>query len=552
MRTFTINAADMTYTKLFRPSASRRVQRSCRTDALHRFARYLATLSLVAACSPDAARLTEPKDVTAIDRFEGAARASHVPGSSSLLVWRVLDSDGAVIETQFGLEGDVPVPADYDGDGRTDFAVFRASSSAWWTRLSSDGTTSTTTWGTTGDIPVTGDFDGDGRADYAIFRPSSGQWWVSESSGGSSVVPWGLADDLPVAADYNGDGITDRAVFRPANRTWYVMTSGSSPDLTVLFGLSDDVPVPADYTGDGIADIAVYRPDTHTWYVLPTNGGGAVSIVTWGIAGDIPVPADYDGDGKSDLAVYRPSTGEWWVQGSSWGTFTATNGNSSDLPKPGRYLADPSARPTVLRIVHTQEISVVAPASAPLGSAVTVSASGGGSGNPVLITSNTPEVCTVGNRTGDDTDISLLSLGECELTATQDGNEAYLPAPSVTVRIAVVYPFALRLPTLPPPTLNAEKAGTSVTVHFAVGGNLGMNIFAVGSPASQQVSCTNPSTELEPLAATTPLNGNGLSFNPGGDFYKYTWRTTRLWAGTCRRFVLTLRDGASYSVYYRF
>ena len=35
-----------------------------------------------------------------------------------------------------------------------------------------------------GDQAVPGDYDGDNKTDIAIFRPSAGQWWINRSTAG--------------------------------------------------------------------------------------------------------------------------------------------------------------------------------------------------------------------------------------------------------------------------------------------------------------------------------------------------------------------------------
>ncbi len=224
---------------------------------------------------------------------------------STGLWWFAPSSTGGIgfRSIRFGIAGDIPVAADYDGDGMSDAAVYR---NGVWYVLGSTGGYMSESFGLPTDIPQVGDYDGDNKADFAVYRPSNGTWYIMGSSAGFMAVQFGISTDIPVAADFDGDGRIDPAVYR--NGTWYI--SGSANGLIVMqFGIAGDVPLHVDFDGDGMADEGVYR--NGTWYIMGSSTG--FRAVQFGTATDIPVPADYDGDGKMDIAVYRPSTTVWHI-----------------------------------------------------------------------------------------------------------------------------------------------------------------------------------------------------------------------------------------------
>jgi uncharacterized delta-60 repeat protein len=250
-------------------------------------------------------------------------------------VWYLLQSsNGAFRAEQFGLSTDRIVPGDYDGDNKTDMAVFRPSEGVWYILQSTAGFRSQP-FGLSTDIPVPADYDGDGKTDIAVFR--AGTWFILQSSNAAlRADQFGSVNDKPVTGDYDGDGKCDLAVFRPDNGTWYVLRTSDGAFFAQQFGVSADKPVPGDYDGDGKTDIAVYRGSAGTWYIQQTTAGFRAQ--QFGVETDTPAPADYDGDGKIDIAVYRPAAGTWYLLQSTAGFSAQAFGTVGDIPVPSAYI----------------------------------------------------------------------------------------------------------------------------------------------------------------------------------------------------------------------
>jgi hypothetical protein len=127
--------------------------------------------------------------------------------------------------------------------------MYNAAEGQWHIRRSSvsDPSWQPSLWGTAGDIPVPADYDGDGRTDLAIYRPSDGMWYILLSSTAFTGVgyAWGADADIPVPSDYDGDGAADIAVYRPSVGYWFILKSSTSFTTwdTYQWGTTGDVPV---------------------------------------------------------------------------------------------------------------------------------------------------------------------------------------------------------------------------------------------------------------------------------------------------------------------
>ena len=238
-------------------------------------------------------------------------------------------SDGSEHCLEYGWTEAVPVPGEYDGDGVIDVAVHQQREGLWYVRQSSDGATMTGDgfgWGWMGAAPVAGDYDGDGVGDVNVYYPQEAHWYMLRSSDGGfddDPTTFGPPNSKPVPGDYDGDGITDLAAFEPTDANWYVQCSSDGQMLDgeefLQFGWAEVVPVPGDYDGDGRTDLAVYYPAGGDWYVRCSSDGAMMEggAIHFEPIDAIPVPGDYDGDGRTDLALYRFEEGDWWIRCSS-------------------------------------------------------------------------------------------------------------------------------------------------------------------------------------------------------------------------------------------
>jgi hypothetical protein len=170
-------------------------------------------------------------------------------------------------------------------------------------------------FGVVSDIPVPGDYTGDNRDDFAVFR--QGNWFIDTNGtvgfqGNDTSIQFGVAGDIPTPGDWDANGTTNLGVFR--NGTWFLDSNGTrgwqGTDTAISFGVAGDIPVVGDWNGDGLTDLGVRRGNV---FYLDTNGvrgwqGNDTTVVDTFGPGRVVV-YDFNADGRDDIAV---------VDGTRW------------------------------------------------------------------------------------------------------------------------------------------------------------------------------------------------------------------------------------------
>ncbi len=247
---------------------------------------------------------------------------------------------GTINSSSFATKVDYPTgvnpysvsTGDFDGDGKLDLAVANNSFNnvSVFRNTGSSGTISFAAKVdfSTGTQPIsvsTGDFDGDGKTDFAVANYSSYTVSVFRNTGSSGTISFATKVDYPTGAypysvstdDFDGDGKTDLAVGITSGYVSVFRNTGSSG--TISFATKVDFTSGGSYAlsniskgdldGDGKTDLAVTNYGSNSVSVLRNTGRrGIISFATnVGFAtGSNPRSVsigDLDGDGKLDLAV---------------------------------------------------------------------------------------------------------------------------------------------------------------------------------------------------------------------------------------------------------
>ncbi|MFO7778055.1 MAG: S8 family serine peptidase [Nitriliruptoraceae bacterium] len=193
----------------------------------------------------------------------------------------------------------------------------------WWcagqVRLqTADGVIHRYVYGRPGDVPIVADWDGDGQDTVSVIR--DGTWYLNDDLAGgaatrSFVYGRVTRGDVPIAGAWTGGSRDLPGIVR--DREWHLRLrqSGGNADRLFVYGrlTRGDLPLWGDWDGNGEATVGVVRDGV--WLLRNRLAGGDADLsYRYGrvLAGDVPVIGDWNGNGQDTPGIVRD--GQWLLK----------------------------------------------------------------------------------------------------------------------------------------------------------------------------------------------------------------------------------------------
>jgi hypothetical protein len=223
----------------------------------------------------------------------------------------------------------------------------------------------------------------------------------------------------------------------------------------------------------------------------PGSVGGSAALAATGGGSGNPVVFSVDPSSGTGVCSVSGDTVSYTAAGSC--VIDANQAGNAD------YAAAPQVTQAITVALLSQSISFTAPAIGSVGGSATLTATGGGSGNPVVFSVDLfsgTGVCSVSGDT-----VSYTAAGSCEIDANQAGNADYAAASQVSQAIYVMgIPQSI--------SFTAPAAG-------AVGGSA--TLTATGGASGNPVVFSVDPSSGSGVCSVSGTNGATVSYLAGGD-----------------------------------
>jgi len=343
--------------------------------------------------------------------------------------------------------------ADFNGDGSADLAVVSRGTHAVNVLLGNgDGT-----FGSPVSVSfssnfatiavVAADVNNDGLPDLIVTTTGGVVVRLNNGSGGfDATTPYAIIGATAVTvADVNGDGRSDILVAAKSQHTVDVLLNNGggvfAPPAAFAAGTSPDSVAVADFNGDGRADLVVADAANNSIDVLVGNGDGTFQAPSTLSVGADPVSvfiADFNGDGAPDvvsanyysnslsIAIDKPNPTIMNMDGMVMTTGTVTNDTATITITNGIVVINIDGQVAGYSMNSIHEINLSLGSgddTVTVGAGVTMVNLSGGSGNDMLMDSNTTPDTLSGGGGGD----TLMGAGNGAELSGGGGNDVIQP-----------------------------------------------------------------------------------------------------------------------------